>query len=45
MGFVYDGASDRSSLTVLDAGTLDEVANVQLPARVPHGFHGSWVPA
>jgi carotenoid cleavage dioxygenase len=45
MGFVYDPASDRSSLELLDAGTLDTVASVQLPVRVPHGFHGNWVDA
>ena len=45
MGFVYDAASDRSRLELLDAGSLDTVASVQLPVRVPHGFHGNWVPA
>jgi carotenoid cleavage dioxygenase len=45
MGFVYDGESDRSDLVVLDAGTLDTVAEIHLPVRVPYGFHGSWVPA
>jgi carotenoid cleavage dioxygenase len=45
MGFVYDGDSDRSDLVLLDAGTLDTVAEIHLPVRVPYGFHGSWVPA
>jgi len=27
------------------AGTLDEVARVHLPQRVPFGFHGNWLPA
>jgi carotenoid cleavage dioxygenase len=44
MGYVYDGTTDRSDLVVLDAGTLETVASVHLPARVPFGFHGSWVP-
>jgi carotenoid cleavage oxygenase len=44
MGFVYDASTDRSDLVVLDAGTLDTVAAVHLPARVPYGFHGNWVP-
>lgn len=44
MGFVCDKNTDRSDLLVLDAGTLDEVASVRLPVRVPHGFHGSWIP-
>jgi carotenoid cleavage dioxygenase len=44
MGFVYDQSTDRSDLVVLDAQTLETVATVHLPARVPHGFHGNWVP-
>ncbi|RSD10644.1 carotenoid oxygenase family protein [Amycolatopsis eburnea] len=43
MGFVYDPASQRSDLTVLDAGTLETVAAIHLPDRVPNGFHGNWV--
>ena len=45
IGFVYDRNSDQSDLLVLDAGSLETVATVHLPVRVPHGFHGSWVPA
>ncbi|HEX4702464.1 MAG TPA: carotenoid oxygenase family protein [Pseudonocardiaceae bacterium] len=44
MGFVYDAATRRSDLTLLDAGTLDTVAAVHLPDRVPNGFHGNWAP-
>ncbi|MPY80041.1 MAG: carotenoid oxygenase [Actinophytocola sp.] len=44
MGFVYDKASDRSDLTMLDAATLEPVASIHLPTRVPAGFHGNWVP-
>ena len=45
MGFVYDLPPDRSELALLDAHTLEDVASVQLPHRVPAGFHGNWVPA
>jgi len=45
MGFVHDRAEGRSDLVVLDAGSLDTVATVHMPTRVPHGFHGSWVPS
>lgn len=45
MGFVYDQATDRSELAILDAQTLDTVARIHLPHRVPAGFHGNWVPA
>lgn len=44
IGFVYDRATDRSNLTFVDAGTLETVAAVHLPTRVPHGFHGNWIP-
>ncbi|SLI05311.1 lignostilbene-alpha,beta-dioxygenase-like protein [Mycobacteroides abscessus subsp. massiliense] len=44
MGFVYDRASDRSDLVLLDAATLETVGTVHIPARVPHGFHGNWAP-
>jgi len=45
MGFVYDGETDRSDLVFLDAGSLERVATAHLPTRVPHGFHGNFVPA
>jgi carotenoid cleavage dioxygenase len=45
MGFVYDRTNDRSDLVLLDAGTLEDVATVHLPVRVPQGFHGNWVPS
>lgn len=44
VGFVFDPASGRSDLTILDARSLDDVAKVHLPARVPAGFHGNWIP-
>ncbi len=44
MGFVHDTGTDRSDLAILDAATLDTVASVHLPARVPNGFHGNWAP-
>ena len=45
MGYVYDAATDRSELAIIDAQTLEEVATVKLPHRVPAGFHGNWVPS
>ena len=44
MGFVYYPETGRSDLIMLDAGTLDTVAAIHLPNRVPNGFHGNWVP-
>ncbi|MCU1647811.1 MAG: carotenoid oxygenase [Nocardia sp.] len=45
MGFVYDAPTDTSELAILDAETLETVASIKLPHRVPAGFHGNWVPA
>lgn len=42
---VYDSATDRSELVVLDTAdfTGEPVAVVPLPVRVPHGLHSLWV--
>ena len=45
MGFVHDGATGADRLELLDAASLESVAQVHLPVRVPHGFHGNWLPA
>jgi carotenoid cleavage oxygenase len=44
VGYVYDGSSNTSDLVLVDAATLDTVAAVHLPVRVPNGFHGNWLP-
>lgn len=44
MGYVFDQSTNTSDLVLLDAETLEDVAAVHLPARVPVGFHGSWNP-
>jgi carotenoid cleavage dioxygenase len=45
MSITYDRASDSSALVVLDATDFggEPVATVQLPQRVPYGFHGNWI--
>lgn len=44
--FVWDRVANRSALVVLDAHDLDAppLARVQIPARVPFGFHTTFVP-
>jgi carotenoid cleavage dioxygenase-like enzyme len=44
--YVYDAATDRSELVILDTSHLegDPVAVISLPTRVPYGFHGNWMP-
>jgi carotenoid cleavage dioxygenase len=43
MGFAYDAGRAASDLILLDAASLETVASVHLPVRVPHGFHGNWI--
>jgi carotenoid cleavage dioxygenase-like enzyme len=46
MAYVYNHADDRSTFVILDARDLDKppIAEIELPRRVPHGFHGDWMP-
>lgn len=44
MTYLYDKTTEGSEFVVLDARDItgEPVATVQLPQRVPFGFHGSW---
>jgi carotenoid cleavage dioxygenase len=42
MGYGYHRGRDEGQLLLLDAQTLDPMATVHLPQRVPMGFHGNW---
>jgi len=46
IGFVYDRTRDASDLVIFDAQRVSAgpVARIQLPRRVPQGFHGAWIP-
>ena len=46
MALRHDTETDLSELAILAARALDDdpVAVVHLPARVPNGFHGNWMP-
>ena len=46
MTYIHDHSRGSSRLVVLDATRVSRgpVAEVTLPQRVPHGFHGTWVP-
>jgi carotenoid cleavage dioxygenase len=43
---VYRGKENRSDFAVFEAGDIGRgpIATVQLPGRVPFGFHGNWAP-
>jgi len=43
IGFGQDNDTATGRLFVLDAQTLEDVASVELPVRIPIGFHGNWV--
>ncbi len=45
VSYVYDRARGRSDLVILDASNIagPPQAVIQLPRRVPYGFHGSWI--
>ena len=44
LAYVYDKQHDRSDFVVLNAAdpSADPLAVVELPRRIPFGFHGSW---
>lgn len=46
MGYVHDAGRDQSDLVIIDPTDMEAkpVASVQLPARIPAGFHGNWMP-
>ncbi len=44
MGYGHHRGRDEGQLLLLDAQTLESMATVHLPQRVPMGFHGTWAP-
>ncbi len=44
--YVYDAQTDSSDLVIIDASDFaaEPVARIRMPRRVPHGFHGNWIP-
>ena len=45
MAYVYDANRDTSDVVILEAQdfTAPPVATIELPVRVPFGFHGNWI--
>ena len=46
LSYVYDHVRDSSVLAVFEADRVGDgpIAEVEMPRRVPFGFHGFWVP-
>ncbi|MDF5724738.1 MAG: carotenoid oxygenase family protein [Rhizonema sp. PD37] len=46
LSYVYDSERNASDVVILDARDFsgNPVATINLPVRVPYGFHGCWVP-
>jgi all-trans-8'-apo-beta-carotenal 15,15'-oxygenase len=44
LAMVFDGVRDRSSVVVIDAKTMTQVARLWLKHHVPYGLHGTFTP-
>ncbi len=46
LAYTYDTATNRSAVVILHAQDFGgaPLATIHLPARVPFGFHGNWIP-
>jgi carotenoid cleavage dioxygenase len=43
IGYAHNEATQRGEFHVLDARTMSHQAMVEMPVRIPMGFHGNWV--
>ncbi|MEP2734814.1 MAG: carotenoid oxygenase family protein [Erythrobacter sp.] len=45
LSFVYDSNENASELVILNAKEMadEPLARIHIPARIPAGFHGSWI--
>ncbi len=46
MSYVHRPETNESEIVIVDARNFDDspVARIHIPARIPAGFHGNWVP-
>lgn len=43
MSFVHDLSSNQSSFLIVDAQSFQLICEIDIPRRVPIGFHGTWI--
>jgi len=45
--YVHDESTDVSELVIIDASAVSRgpIASIELPQRVPYGFHAAWIPS
>jgi carotenoid cleavage dioxygenase len=46
LAYVHDASTQQCDVVILHAQDFagGPLATIQLPARVPFGFHGNWLP-
>jgi carotenoid cleavage dioxygenase len=46
LSYVHQPATNTSEIVIVDSRSFDKepIARIHIPARVPAGFHGNWVP-
>ncbi len=44
LAMVFDGVRDRSSIAIVDAKTMTQVARLWMKHHVPYGLHGTFTP-
>lgn len=45
MTFVHDEIQDKSELVIISTQAMTDaaIARIQMPQRIPYGFHGTWI--
>jgi carotenoid cleavage dioxygenase len=46
LSYVHQPATNTSEIVIVDSRSFDKepIARIHIPARVPAGFHGNWIP-
>src|SRR5689334_2533388 len=44
VGYVHDERNNQSSHWIIDAKSFEVKSVIEIPVRVPYGFHATWIP-